>query len=81
MLILLLVFFSSGSALKCVHDGTISNIVYDHGIIVSSFSHNFELGYIKCSEKLNRCVNFVLTFAFISFTLTSSKRSLGWRMM
>ncbi|GMR61949.1 hypothetical protein PMAYCL1PPCAC_32144, partial [Pristionchus mayeri] len=50
--------FAAANGLKCIQDGHMSNVVYDHGIIVSSFSQDFSYGFAKCASNLDRCVSF-----------------------
>ncbi|GMR46063.1 hypothetical protein PMAYCL1PPCAC_16258, partial [Pristionchus mayeri] len=50
--------FATAHGLKCIQDGTMSDVVYDQGIVISSFSQHFSYGFAKCSSNLDRCASF-----------------------
>ncbi|KAF8361178.1 hypothetical protein PRIPAC_88101 [Pristionchus pacificus] len=49
---------SASTALKCTHNGTVINDVYQRGVLVYSSTSKYEFGVYECSPSLNRCASF-----------------------
>ncbi|GMS83027.1 hypothetical protein PENTCL1PPCAC_5203 [Pristionchus entomophagus] len=49
---------SAASALKCSHNATVVNDVFQRGVLITSSTSRYEFGVMGCSWNLNRCVSF-----------------------
>ncbi|GMR38469.1 hypothetical protein PMAYCL1PPCAC_08664 [Pristionchus mayeri] len=56
--ILLLLALPLASSLECLHNSTVTNAIYNHGMLIRAYTSNYNLGVLECSEKLTRCVVF-----------------------
>ncbi|KAF8371776.1 hypothetical protein PRIPAC_78205 [Pristionchus pacificus] len=50
--------FHLAHSLQCLHNSTVTNAVYNNGMLIRADSSTYDMGVMECSAKLTRCVNF-----------------------
>ncbi|GMS93464.1 hypothetical protein PENTCL1PPCAC_15639, partial [Pristionchus entomophagus] len=58
LLLIIASFLPYTNALTCLHNSTVTNAIYNNGMLVRAYTSNYNLGLLECSPKLTRCVTF-----------------------